>query len=146
MFVHTKLTKIACWIMVINTFISFTSLFTTLVTLETPTFASNLELLPLLIVMVINACVCIGVYRNRLLALRLSTWFYAIQILSYESQSLSFNLNAGLQLTLSWPASTGVIAINFAVLAISVLSHVAYASVKKPTGAPFECANQPPEK
>lgn len=129
---HTRLTKLAFWLMAFNCIVGAITLAIVL-----PTFspaiadltASAILAVLLVMLLVFNLYLVYQVYQKNIRALRISIWLYVLQIFSAETEFFSFYLNTGLQLTLSWSFASVVLSINFAALAISLLLYKAFKSV-----------------
>ncbi|WP_179983596.1 hypothetical protein [Alteromonas macleodii] len=117
--------------MAINTVVGLFSVIALFFAIQPDKLTSNFAFLPLIFILLVNALICILVYKNSFKALRFSTWFYVFQIFSFETERLSFYFNTGLQFTLSWSIGDSSFSTNFAVIAIWVLLYVALRSVKE---------------
>lgn len=130
--IHTRLTKLACWLMAFNCVVGAITLAIVLPTFQSVVedFSASAILVVLFIMLLVfNFYLVYRVYQKSVRALKISVWLYVLQIISIETEFFSFYLNTGLQLTLSWSFENVVLSINFAALAISLLLHKAYKGV-----------------
>lgn len=90
-----------------------------------------LVFLPMSLIVVANIVICVQLYKRSDTTWRLSTWFYAIQIFSFDANNFPVYLNSGLQLSLSWSIGNGAVSVNFAMMLICMMVYMAWRSVSK---------------